>query len=527
MSFHPFAPSRLAPSRRRLLAVALGVALALWLWPPRPLRSDNFVFYLPNARNVVPLQTIDGIRYVPLIKVLNLVGTVSDLEGKRRSIKVWVGSDQLELRENEKKLRVDKQSVEIANPVRIADGQWFVPLDFLSSVLPRLTRQPLQYRAGDERMFIGDVNPLTFSASVSPIPNGSQLTVQFSSPVAVQTASTNGQWVIFLGDKALQPLESQFHFDSHYVSGMTFDDQDGVPKLILTPGSAGLNFYPSVSGGGRVFQANVTESATQQAQATPAPGAKSAAGSAAAGAANQAQPGATAGTPAQPGENAPATGAAPAAAAPPPPPPLPVIVLDAGHGGSDAGSHSRDGVTERDLVAGVVDRVRTALAQGNKFRVVLTRTGSGDPTPDEREVMANLARPAAFLSFHAGDLGGVSPIAAVYTYRAPLQPAASLSPGALLVPWDQAQQGHLSASRNLAGLLIQQLAQVPKLATRNPDDAPVRQLRSVDAPAVAIELGTLAPRQDAGAVASGTFGDQVAAAVTKALAVFSLGGPTG
>jgi N-acetylmuramoyl-L-alanine amidase len=512
------ARSFFVPSRRRLIIIAVGFGLILWLWPARPLRSDNFVFYLPNAREVVPLQTLDGVHYVPLVKVLNLVGTVSGLEEKRHTLRVWVGSDQLELHEGEKKLRVDKQTLEIASPVRLSDGQWVVPLDFLYAVLPRLTRQPLQYRAGDQRMFIGDVRPLTFSASVSPVSNGTRLTVQFTSPVTVQTASTNGQWVIFLGDKAVQPLESRFHFDSHYVSGMTFDDQDGIAKLIITPGSAGLNFYPSVSRDGRVFQAEVIEPAPQQAQATPPQGAKSAAGPATAGAVSPQQ--SAAGGAEQPG---PAAGAPPAAA--PPPPPLPVVVLDAGHGGPDAGAHSRDGVTERDLVAGVVDRVRASLGQSGKFRVVLTRTGTGDPTLDEREVMANLARPVAFLSFHAGDLGEVSPIAAVYTYQAPSEPAASTSRGALLVPWDQAQQAHLGQSRNLAGLLIQQLAQVQSLATRNPDEAPVRQLRSIDAPAVAIELGTLAPRQDAGPLTSGAFDDQVASAVARALAAFAPGAP--
>lgn len=503
------------------MIIAVSLALVLWLWPARPLRSDNFVFYLPNAREVVPLQTIDGVRYVPLVKVLNLVGTVSGLEEKRHTLRVWVGSDQLELHEDARKLRVDKQTVEIANPVRISDGQWVVPLDFLFGVLPRLTRQSLQYRAGDQRMFIGDVKPLTFSASVSPVPNGTRLTVQFTSPVTVQTASTNGQWVIFLGDKALQPLESRFHFDSRYVSGMTFDDQDGIPKLIITPAEAGLNFYPSVTGDGRVFQVDVIEPAPQQAQTTPAQGAKSAAGPAPTATANPAQPGRGATGPAQPGQSElSVVGAEPAA---PAPPPLPVVVLDAGHGGSDTGAHSRDGVTERDLVAGVVDRVRTALAQDKKFRVVLTRTGPGDPTLDEREVMANLAQPVAFLSFHAGDLGDVSPVAAVYTYQAPLEPAAP-PPGALLVPWTEAQQAHLGPSRNLAGLLIQQLAQVQNLATRNPDEAPVRQLRSIDAPAVAIELGTLAPRQDAGPLTSGAFDDQVAGAVMRALAAFSPGG---
>jgi N-acetylmuramoyl-L-alanine amidase len=201
-----------------------------------------------------------------------------------------------------------------------------------------------------------------------------------------------------------------------------------------------------------------------------------------------------------------------------------VVVLDAGHGGQDPGGHSRDGVTERDLVGALADHVRSSLTSTGKVRVVLTRQGPADPTPDERDAMTNLARPAAFVTFHAGDLGA-SPAVAVYTYEAPSAPASLAAPNGLFVPWDEAQQGHLVRSRDLAGLLVQQLARIQGLGTRNPDEAPVRQLRSIDAPAVAIELGTLAPSQDAAALMSASFQTQVANAVAQAVTALVQGAP--
>ena len=517
---HPVLSSRHSAFARhrqnRLLLFLAALGASWWLWSARPARSDNFIFYLPSARQVIPLETLDHTRYLPLLKTLNLVGTVTGLEEKRHSLKLWVGDERLELREGDKKLRVNDQRLELASPVRVSGGQWLVPLDFLYTVLPRVTRQVLEYRAGDPRMFIGDVKPLTFSAHLGLIENGARLTVQFTGPVTVQTAATNGQWVVFLGDKALEPLEPQFRFDNRYLSGMAFDDQDGLPKLILTPGSAGLNFYPKVSPDGRTFEAEVIEAPPQQAQA-----------------------GSTA-TPSTPGSGMPPAGTVPSAPGAggvagagqstpvptaPPPPPLPVVVLDAGHGGSEAGARGEDGVTERDLVAAIAERARAALAGSGKFRVVLTRTGSGDPTPDERAAMTNLVHPVAFVTLHAGDLGSPSPAAAVYTYAFSSPPANPVAPGTLFLPWGQAQQAHLSRSRDLAGLLVGELAHVPTLATRNPDEAPVFQLRAVDAPAVAVELGTLAPRQPAGSLASAPFQDQVASALARALAAFGQGAP--
>ena len=501
--------------RRGLLLAAAAVALALWLWPARQGRSDNFVFYLPSGRQLVPVETLDHARYVPLLKVLSLVGTVTDLEEKRRSLRVWVGSNRLDLHDGDRKLKLNRQDVQLESPVRLADKEWMVPLDFLYAVLTKLSAQPIQYRVGDERMFIGEVRALTFSARVSPVANGARLTVEFSSPVTVQTASTNGQWVIFLGDKALQPLEPQMQFQNRYVSGLKFDDADGVPKLIITPGAPGLNFYPTVLGEGRVFQADVTQPAVpQSAQAAqPATGGKPAV-SAANSPGPPSAPGAAPSAPPAVGQG---QATRPTTAETPPPPPLAVVVLDAGHGGDDAGGHSRDGVTERDLAGTLVDRVRASLSATGKIRVILTRQGSANPTVDERDAMANLARPVAFVSFHAGDLGGATPAAEVYTYQAPSTPASPEAASSLFVPWDEAQQAHLVRSRDLAGLLAQQLARVQGLDARNPSEAPVRQLRSIDAPAVAVELGTLAPSQDAAALMSAQFQTQVAEAVVQAV----------
>jgi N-acetylmuramoyl-L-alanine amidase len=191
-----------------------------------------------------------------------------------------------------------------------------------------------------------------------------------------------------------------------------------------------------------------------------------------------------------------------------------VVVLDAGHGGDDPGARSRDGVTERDLMASLVDLVRASLGSAGKFRVVLTRTGSSDPSPDERDAVANLARPVAFLTFHAGDLGGKTPAIEIYTYQAP---SPTDTPQGLFVPWTEAQEAHLVRSRDLASLLVQQLGRVEGLEARSPDEAPERQLRSVDAPAVAIELGTLDPGEDAAALRAPSLQNQIATAVAQAL----------
>lgn len=484
---------------RSLLTFIFALGVALLFWPARVLRSDNFVFYFPHARHVLPLEVIEHANYLPLLQVLNLVGKVSGWQEKRDTLKAWFGNTQLELHLNDKKVRLNKTWVTLSDPVRVANGQWMVPVDFLTSALPKLTREPIEYQVGTRRIFIGEVKPNSFTVRLDQVSNGARLTLQFTDKVSVRSAARNGKWVLYLGERPVEPLEQTFRFQDPYVSQLQFDDQDGSPKLILTPAAGGLNFYPALVEEGKVLLADVLK---------PPPLVP------------------------QPRETA--TGAAPTpppsastaeAPAKPPGPPLPVVVLDAGHGGEDAGAHSRDGVLEKDLVAQLVNHVRLALLATEKYRVVLTRVGDTSTSFDQRDTAANMARAGAFLSFHAGTLGGTTPRVIVYTYQFSSSPAFSLDeePRQLFVPWSKVQQNHLGLSRVLAEALQQQFGLIPGVEAHKPAAAPVRALRSVDAPAVAIEIGSLSPDEDSGALTSPAFQQQISAAIVRALELFRRG----
>jgi N-acetylmuramoyl-L-alanine amidase len=438
-----------------------------------------------------------------------MVGKVEGIQEKKNSLKVWFGSTQIELRENESKIQIAKENSELHQPVHLTNGLWMVPVDFLTTVLPRLTHQTVEYQDGTNRIFIGDVKPASFTVRVDPITNGARLTLQFTDKVAVQTASSNGRWVLFLGDHPMEPLEQSYHFQNPYLSELQYDDQDGIPKLVLSPTSGGLNFYPAAAEGGKVLLADIEKPpsaatqgvATQAGQNPPTP---------------SAQPGATAPTPQ-------ATEELPAA---PPGPPLPVVTLDAGHGGDDNGGHSRDGVLEKNLVAQYVGRVRAALLATQKYRVVLSRAGDANVTNEQRDLAANVSGAICFLTFHAGDLGAASPRITLYTFESStpvVTPTGGPAPQ-IFVPWGQAQDARLGSSLQLALALQQQLATITGVEVDPPSTAPVRTLRSVNAPAVAIELGRLAPDADAADLTNPALQQQVAGAVVQALANFEKGG---
>jgi N-acetylmuramoyl-L-alanine amidase len=186
----------------------------------------------------------------------------------------------------------------------------------------------------------------------------------------------------------------------------------------------------------------------------------------------------------------------------PPPvslPSLSVVVLDPAHGGTDAGARGAGGINESDVVMEFARAIRAAL-EARGFRVVQTRGGTDNPSFDDRSAAANAQRGAVFITLHVSSTGTPGqvrvysePLPGSALPNAPGQPPASLSFPAHngLLPWDRAQEPYAAASRRLAELMQTALTLKFSGSPATPEFAPVRQLRTVGAPAIAIEVSSV------------------------------------
>ncbi len=171
----------------------------------------------------------------------------------------------------------------------------------------------------------------------------------------------------------------------------------------------------------------------------------------------------------------------------PPRAPLSVVVLDPAHGGTDPGAHGSSGISESDVVLSFARLLRISLeAQG--FRVILTRQSNENPSFDDRSKTVNAQRGAIFISLHVSSTG---PAQSVRVYSLPKQDTPAISPRPGLIDWDHAQSGFLDSSTRLAELIQVQMAQRFRNSPETPLTAGVRQLRTVAAPAVAIEVSNV------------------------------------
>ena len=241
-------------------------------------------------------------------------------------------------------------------------------------------------------------------------------------------------------------------------------------------------------------------------------------------------------TPAAPGQVAPQTSApVPQQALPapaqqnvaptiPPKKSLAVVILDPAHGGADPGARGSSGISESDVVLSYARLVRISLeAQG--LRVILTRQTNDGPSFDDRSKLANAQRGGIFITLHVSSTGQPGTVRVYSLPPVPVTQSAAFALHSGLLPWDSAQFNFIGQSRRLAELIQIQMAQRFHGSSETPFEAPVRQLRTVGAPAVAIEVSSvsLADRAPLDQMGPG-LADGLARAVAAFRTIYESGG---
>ena len=84
---------------------------------------------------------------------------------------------------------------------------------------------------------------------------------------------------------------------------------------------------------------------------------------------------------------------------------LPLIVLDAGHGGIDSGANGSDGSYEKHVTLSLVKHVQHELLATGQVRVLLTRDKDVFVPLHQRREIAQSAKAALFMSIHADSFG--------------------------------------------------------------------------------------------------------------------------
>jgi N-acetylmuramoyl-L-alanine amidase len=241
---------------------------------------------------------------------------------------------------------------------------------------------------------------------------------------------------------------------------------------------------------------------------------------------------------------APVTAAPPAAPTPAPAPPAKanapkIIIVDAGHGGIDPGTHGATGLQEKDIVLAVAKDLRTALeSRGGRYKVKLTRDTDVFIPLGDRVKIARANHGDLFVSLHI-DFNDHHEIrgASIYT----LSDEATDPVTARLAEQENKSDviagvdltGNNDAAADLIGMeqrLTKNssirfaetvLTQLPAATLVRPTSprrsAGFAVLKGPDIPAVLIELGYLSNTQDEAEMQTNAWRKNVAEAVAKSI----------
>jgi len=166
--------------------------------------------------------------------------------------------------------------------------------------------------------------------------------------------------------------------------------------------------------------------------------------------------------------------------APPPPQTRFAVVLDAAHGGDDAGGNLANNQLEKSFTLALSVRLRSLLA-ARGIPVVTTRESDVAVEPEKRSEIANHAQAQACLSLHASDNGSGSGLG-VHLFASSLSPAQPTR----FVPWKTAQAAWVTRSLALEGVLNSALQHAGMSVTLGRTSLPV--VDSMSCPAVAVEI---------------------------------------
>jgi N-acetylmuramoyl-L-alanine amidase len=221
----------------------------------------------------------------------------------------------------------------------------------------------------------------------------------------------------------------------------------------------------------------------------------------------------------------------------------PVIVLDPGHGGSQDGATSGNGLVEKQLALTLAKKLKARLEAELSAKVVLTREGDTRLHLDERVLLANKRRPDLFVSIHANSMPTASQRRVNEGIETYFLSAAASGEDAKKVAARENAEGRQQAKGPSGDTLAFILADLQKAEThhdssrlayavhealidstgaqdRGVQQAPFYVLMGLEAPAVLVEVGFVSHPREGERLADAKYQQQLADGLARGIAKF-------
>ncbi len=446
---------------RRAAGAMVTTAAALWLaLSAGSAEEKQLSVYAPQAQFTVRVSEHEGREYVDLMSVVGPLTNIKvKVEGDRARFSGGAADGLFVHGENN--VRVGKNRVRFPGKVMITEGRVQVPVVVLPALLQEMARLRTELHEPGRRLFVENTQThFSVELKKTELKKEQDAEVVLAFPMRVNpniTQEGNKVRLVFRQEPVVMTQDGMSFNDAH-ITGLRFEEKNGAAEITIS-GSAPL--LVSFSDQGKTLSIKLAPAAAvvapPLATASPAP---------------------TAAEPVVPPTVAPAPTTEPTAS------PFPfdsvryVVIIDAGHGGTDPGVKFSDRVIEKDITLALAKRLRTEL-QNRGVPALLAREGDQTLSYDQRAITANGQRAAVYVTLHAGGLGS-----GVRVY-ATVMPQADTVEGPF-VPWQRAQETYRERSQFLARVVANEV-RAKKIPARMLNAA-IPPLHAIAAPAIAIEV---------------------------------------
>jgi len=418
---------------------------------------------------------------------------------------VTVGGQVIILTADQQLVSVAGRLVSLRAAPRRADGQWLVPLDFLSRALDPVLDASLELRERSRLVLIGDVVVPRVSGRYRILDSGGELVLDVTPSTPYTVDGEDGQLVVRFEADALD-IERLPTLREELVTGIT--SHPSFAGLLIDLGPAFDTFSlssRSTRNAGVEVVIEVSASARTPESISSAPPELGSS---------------TGGDPLQDLAS---------------PPTVRVVAIDAGHGGNDEGTRGASGTLEKDITLSIARRLRERIEGRLGLRVIFTRNRDEDVPLDARAAVANNNKADLFISLHVNASVRRSATGAEVSYlsmeeygeEAVVGSEVRLVPvigGGMrqidLVQWEMAQVRYLDRSARLANIVHEELSRRVPMSTRGVQEAPFRVLVGANMPAVLIEMGFVSNEGDEQRLRSVQFQNAVVDTLTDSILRF-------
>jgi len=494
----------------RAALVSLVAAGAFWAAGVAAVQPASYTILSREGRRPLPYRAQNGQDMVALADVATTFGMTVREDVAAGGIVVTAPNGQtIVLTPGQPLASAGGRVVSLPAP-SVRDGRaWLVPVEFVGRAVGPVLNTRIEVRKRARLIVVGDLRVPEITATVED--NGARARVQLDvTPSTPRSVTREGRQLIVRFEADALDFRAAQAGSGALVAAIRPSEapQNLIVELGARAGEVRTTTEPR-EGGDRV----VIEIAAEGTPLTPPP----------------------ADTPVEP--------------LPAEPPPLPdlsaagglrTIVIDPGHGGTDAGARGVGGALEKDVTLAIGRRVKAALEARLGVRVLLTRDGDREMRVDERTSLANNNKADLFISLHANAAATTGPTGAeVFSlaregYAADARTAAGTAAtlpvfgggtrSLEIIPWDTAQMQWLSESERLSRVMHAELAARVPMNPHALDKAPFRVLIGANMPAVLIETGFLTNPEQAQALSGDTLQNDIAQAIVSAIVRYRDGG---